>query len=122
VFTDPLGRQDALETSQKKYTDLIRWGEIMAAASYVEPELREHFVALAPIFKNIRITDYDIGEIEIEGKESAELIVTYYGYLMPHFLEKTVVEKQAWKRVEGNTWRVTPQIAGLVDGMAGTPQ
>jgi hypothetical protein len=122
VFTDPLGRRDALEESQKKYTDLIRWGEITAAASYVEPDLREDFLELVPVFENIRITDYELGEIELDGKQSAELVVTYRGYLMPHFIEKTVVEKQSWKREKGNTWRVTPEIAGLIDGLAGTAQ
>lgn len=119
AFTDPLGRQYALEQSQKKYTELIRWGDIARASNYVEPELRGDFMALAPIFKNIRITDYEIGEIELEDKVAADLVVTYRGYLMPAFIEKTLVEHQSWRRTKGNTWRVTPQLAGLVDGLIG---
>ncbi|MGH0031874.1 MAG: hypothetical protein ACQGVC_18960 [Myxococcota bacterium] len=38
--TDPLGREDALEDAQQRYTDLIRWGELEKAALFVDPEQR----------------------------------------------------------------------------------
>ena len=38
-FTDPLGRQDALEDSQKRYTDFVRRGHTRRKA---EQECRQH--------------------------------------------------------------------------------
>ncbi len=42
-LTDPLGREDALEETQREYTKLMRWGEIERASVYVDPALRQEF-------------------------------------------------------------------------------
>ena len=42
--TDPLGREEALEVAQKKYTELIRWGDVERAVTYVEEDLCVEFL------------------------------------------------------------------------------
>ncbi len=120
-WSDPWERGRALELAQKNYTEAIRWGDIDTAARYVEPGLRDGFLAYAEAFESIRITDYEIGEIDLdtENFESATVDVTYRGYVMPHYVEHRVRDRQVWTRDTdaGNDWRVRPELASLLDGL-----
>lgn len=120
-WSDPWERGRALELAQKNYTDAIRWGDIDGAARYVEPDLREGFLAYAEAFESIRITDYEIGEIDLDTDnfESAVVDVTYRGYVMPHYIEQRVRDRQVWVRDAGagNDWHIRPELAALLDGL-----
>lgn len=117
--TDPLGREEALETAQKKYTELIRWGDVTRAGAYVDPEQRERFVALADTAANLRITDFEIGEIEFDH-DSARVLVTYSGYSVTEFVERSAREEQNWYR-EGmdNNWLVRTDLHDVVATLQG---
>lgn len=121
--SDPLGRVEALEEVQKRYTEAIRWGDLERASRYVSPELREDFLALTDAFESIRFTDYEIGELDVDPEKHAraEVNVTYRGYVPPHYVERRVQDHQVWIREAGmgNHWKVHPQLALLIDEMGG---
>ncbi len=121
--TDPLGRQEALEEAQRKYTDLVRWGDLDRAELFVEPEERPAFQQAARELTNLRITDHEIGEIEY-GEDIAFVTVTYKGYAISHLVEHTSLERQEWVRVAGlkNVWHVKPQLAAVVAELHGRPR
>lgn len=121
-FVDPLGRQHALKDAQKKYTELVRWGDLWRASAYVDAELRDDFLALAKPFEEIRVTEYDIGEIEDETSTGAVVVVTYHAFSEKTLVEKSFRERQEWSR-EGmyNDWQVKTNLDGLVDEMGVTP-
>jgi hypothetical protein len=115
-FVDPSGRLTSLEEAQRRYTNLVRWGEIKRASAYVEPELREEFIAHAPIFEQIRITDVNSQEVNLDpSKDTAAIDVTYHAYSLTRFQEKRILETQEWTRHDGvkNNWLVRPQIAEI---------
>jgi hypothetical protein len=123
--SDPWERERELQLTQKKYIEALRWGNIDKAATYVDPEQRDEFLALAESFETIRITDYEIGELDLD-KDSlarAECDVTYRGYVMPHYVEKRVRDHQVWYRDEENDdkWLVRPQLAAMLDGLGARP-
>ena len=120
--TDPLGRQDALEEAQQRYTDLVRWGELEKAGMFVDPELRAEYLRLAPSFEALRITDFEIGDI-VYDENDATVSVVYKGYVPAQLIERTAREEQAWYREEGlaNTWRVRPQLAQVLATLEGRP-
>ena len=121
-LADPLGRQDALEETQQKYTDLVRWGDLEAAERFVDPELREEFRQLAAGFEKLRITDHDVGEIE-HGNRTARVTVTYKWYSIAHLVEHTSRERQEWIRSGiTNNWHVRPQLAVLLAELQGLPR
>ena len=110
-FSDPLGRQDALEIAQKRYTEAIRWGDLDIARNFVEPEQRDTFALLTPTFEAIRITDFEIGQFEGDESETS-VTVTYRGYARAYQVEKPFSEHQQWSRVEGlkNQWQVQSDL------------
>ena len=112
----PSGRRTSLEEAQRRYTQLVRWGEIKRAAAFVEPELREEFLSYAPYFEQIRITDADTEEVELDADDSAAVAVTYYAYSFATFQEKRIFETQEWTRYDGvqNNWLVRPQLGEIV--------
>jgi len=116
---DPWEHREALVQAQKRYTEAIRWGDLEKASRYVDPEQRESFLALSSSFDTIRISDYEVGELDLEPEklEHAEVGVTYRGYVLPHYIERRVNEQQVWYREEGmgNEWRVRPQLAAILD-------
>ncbi len=118
---DPLGRRHALKESQRDYTKYVRWGDIEAAARFVDPELREAYLGYRPIFEGVRITDFDIGKIHYgDGVASASVRVTYHGYSLESLVEKRIRETQEWVRPgHSNTWWVRPGLEGVVGGISG---
>lgn len=120
--TDPLGRQDALEDAQQRYTDLVRWGELEKAGMFVDPALRADYLRLATSFNALRITDFEIGDI-VYGDDDANVTVVYKGYVTAQLVERTAREEQAWYREAGlsNVWRVRPQLASVLATLEGHP-
>jgi hypothetical protein len=119
--SDPWERGRALEQAQRKYSEALRWGNLEKAAKYVDPEMRGEFLALSDVFENVRISDYDIGEVDLDQKTlaQAEVDVTYRGYVLPQYVEKRVKDHQVWYRdgQSGNEWRVRPELAAMLDSI-----
>ncbi|MCH2171106.1 hypothetical protein MK489_10015 [Myxococcota bacterium] len=114
-ISDPLGRKYALEETQRHYTELIRWGEYDRASDYVPPSHRDAFDDSIARLKGFRVTDYEVGRIDIdEDHTRADVTVTYHGYAETTLIERPVVEHQAWSR-EGmsNHWFVEPSRPSL---------
>ena len=122
--SDPLGRVEALEEAQKRYTEAIRWGDLERASRYVAADQREAFLALADAFESVRFTDYEIGDLDVDPADlaKAEVVVSYHGYVLPHYLERRVSDRQVWVRegAVGNRWVVQPQLASLIHEMGGS--
>ena len=119
--SDPWERGEALKQAQRKYSEALRWGNLEKAAKYVDPEMRSDFLALSNAFDSVRISDYDIGEVEMnqDTLAQAEVDVTYHGYVLPAYVEKRVKDHQVWYRddASGNEWRVRPELAAMLDGI-----
>ena len=120
---DPLGHRDALEEAQKRYTNMIRWGDAERAVQFVDPELREKFLAHAGELEDLAISDYDVGEIQYDDdNRTAQVEVTYRGYSLSHLVERKVRVTQEWHRSEGNDWLVRPEIEDVVAQLKGVPR
>ena len=121
-FGDPAGTKKALKNAQKRYTELVRWGELERASEYVDPNLRDEFLNYADAFAGIRFTDFESGELRIgEGDITATAIVVYHAYSLSTLLEKRIRESQQWYRDEEtfNQWRVRPQLRQIIAGVTG---
>lgn len=117
---DPLGRRDALEDAQKRYTNMIRWGDAAKAVQFVEPTMREKFLANADALRNLEISDYDLGDIEYGDDDmTAHVDVTYRGYSLSHLVEREIHVTQEWKREGGNDWRVAPDLDNVIAQLNG---
>jgi hypothetical protein len=116
MFDDPMGRKAALRLAQREYTKFVRWSDVDAAAKYVHPEVRERFLAYEGQFDAIRITDFDVGQIDFgEEHATATVRVTYHAYSMRSMLEREIRETQRWERLaKSNDWFVRPELEGLV--------
>jgi hypothetical protein len=117
TFADPTGRLTALENAQRRYTQLVRWGEIRRASAYVEPDLRKGFISYEPFFEQIRFTDTEAEDVDLDPtQDTASVEVTYHAYSLATFQEKRIFETQEWTRYDGirNNWLVRPQIEEIV--------
>ncbi len=118
MLADPLGRRSALKEVQLKYTQAIRWGNLEKASEFVDPDLREEFLGLLDAFEKIRVTDYDIGSIQYESSDLATVTVTYHAYTVGTYLDRSMREKQVWRRVGiGTQWWVEPQLEVLLGAL-----
>ena len=123
MFKDPMGRHDSLIRAQREYTNALRWGNPDAAIGFVHPEFRDAFVAELEEFRDIRVTDYNVGKIEWgEEQATATLVVTYHAYSLASMIEIEIRETQQWERLSReklkNDWVVRPEIEGLIDKVA----
>lgn len=122
-ITDPMGHQEALELSQKRYTEFVRWGELERASRFVDPELRDDFVSQLPDFELFRVTDFDVQDIEYDGEDEIRVVVTYYGFSLRDMLEHRFREEQQWNRdpgMKGQWWVTTNLIEVLSDLRSGS--
>lgn len=118
-FTDPMGYKAAFDRTQRQYTNYLRWGQVEKASSFVDPELREAYLKYVPAFESLRITDYEIGEIEYLD-DHASVTVTYAGYSLESFVERKVREKQQWYREDSTSgWRVRSDISVFAQSIEG---
>jgi hypothetical protein len=121
--SDPLGHRDALEVAQKRYTNLIRWRDAERAVQFVDPSLRDQFLAHAGELENLEISDYELGEIEYdEDGKTARVEVTYRGYALNQLIERKVRVTQEWHRASGNDWLVRPDLEAVVAQLRGAPR
>jgi hypothetical protein len=84
----------------KGYNRMLRWREIEnAGATYLDPELREAFMATAGSIRKrgVVITDYRIltSDCSIE-KKSAEVVAEFDYYTLPSNRIKTLTYRQNW--------------------------
>ena len=115
-------KESALEDSQRKYTELVRWGEIESASAYVDPEMSEAFIDAAAHFKDIRFTNFESGPLQFgEESETATVSVVYHAYSTRTLVEKRFIEHQKWYRdVDSeNTWRVRPNLDSVAQKLNG---
>jgi hypothetical protein len=111
-ITDPMGHKNAFNQAQRQYTQYLRWGEIGKASVFVDPEQKQAFLAQAPVFETMRITDFSMGELEYLG-ETAKVSVTYEGYSLETFVERKIREDQNWYREGTNHWLVRSDVSGF---------
>lgn len=124
TFTDPSGKRASLEEAQRRYTELVRWGEIERAGEFVDPDMLDEYLDHASAFQGIRFTDFESGHLIFDDdKDTATVTVVYHAYSMSTLLEKRIREKQHWYREDGmsNVWRVKPDLRQLIAGVTDGP-
>ena len=120
-WSDPLQREISLEDAQHRYTVLVRWSNFEEAAKFVEPSLREDYLAGLPGFRELRFTEYESDPVRVDDERvSATVEVVYYAYTPTSPIEQKVTETQVWSRQPalGNQWFVQSSFHGLADHLA----
>lgn len=97
--------------SQRRYTRLMRFTEFDRARAFVAVDAKDEFRETTEALGNIRFTDYEIEEIESDGKVGT-VTVQYSGYRPTTATVVTLSEEQHWELV-GNTWTVRPTLAEI---------
>ncbi len=118
-ITDPLGRQEALEEAQRRYTDFVRWGDLHRASRYLQPDARARFLENVGQLEHIRVTDFDVEDLEYDGEDEVHLTVTYYGFSLLTAVEGRFREHQHWIRDPGfkTRWRVKTDLDQVLAGV-----
>ncbi len=117
---DFAGKQNALEEAQRRYTELVRWGEIEGASAYVDPSLSADFLLEADRLRDIRFTDFESGPLRFgDDSQTATVEVVYHAYSVKTLVEKRFREHQVWYREAsaGNGWRVRPNLDAIAHGL-----
>jgi hypothetical protein len=123
TLSNPSGKKNSLEDSQRRYTELVRWGEIERASAFVDPELQDAFLDHSAAIQQIRFTDFESGPPRYEnGNDSATVNVIYHAYSLSTLVEKQIRETQEWYREGGpaNQWRVRPNIRLILTEVIGS--
>jgi hypothetical protein len=112
---DAFGDGEGLDELQGRYTKLVRWGEIERASVFVDPELREEYLDMAPYFDKVRFTDLEIRKVHVNADDAATVEVTYKAYSLNGAFEVPIREKQDWYLDDEAGWLVRPQLAMILD-------
>jgi hypothetical protein len=121
-FADPSGKHRTFKIAQRRYTEMVRWGQLERASAYVASEFKEKFLEDASQMLQIRVTDFEIGEPDFADDDNAVTItVVYHAFSLTTLIERQIFERQEWHREGGikNQWRVQPDLQQIVSGTAG---
>jgi shikimate kinase len=116
-------KEGELKEAQRKYTELVRWGELQSASAYVDPTITGAFLDAAEAFQGIRFTDFESGPLQFsEDSETATVNVVYYAYSTRTLVEKQFREHQEWYREASanNSWRVRPNLDAIAKNLGGS--
>ncbi len=116
-------KQIALEDAQRRYTELVRWGEIEGASAYVDPAVATDYLNIAERFRDIRFSDFETGALQFgEGSNTATVDVVYHAYSIRTLVEKRIREHQEWYREASaaNAWRVRPNLDAIASELNGS--
>ena len=106
TFTD----QGAMfKESSHRYTRLMRFTDFDKARAFVAADAKADFRRTTLALRDIHFTDYEIEEIESDGK-TGTVVVEYSGYRSSSPTVVTLSEEQHWELL-GNTWIVRPTLA-----------
>jgi len=110
---DPMKRRFSLEDIQQQYTDYVRWSAFNEASVFVDPEVREAYLAGAPKIEDLRFTDYESAPVTLDEEMSeATIEVIYDAYRPRSLIQIKVTEVQHWRRYgKGNHWMVKPTFS-----------
>jgi hypothetical protein len=114
--------EDALEDAQRRYTELVRWGEIEEASAYVDPAISADFLVTAKRLQGIRFTEFKSGPLKFsENWDTATVSVVYHVYSTSTLVEKKIREHQEWYREEsaGDDWRVRSNLDAIAGELIG---
>jgi hypothetical protein len=115
---DPWTHEYNLEKAQLAYTQSMRWGKFDEASVWIAPADRTRFFREAEQLRDVRISEYDIGELDMgDGGKSATFRVSYRVYDMRTLIEREVLETQEWSYGDEG-WQVRSKIGSLRDGAA----
>ena len=117
------GNEYALEEAQRRYTELVRWGEIEGASAYVDPAVATDYLNIAERFRDIRFSDFETGALQFgEGSNTATVDVVYHAYSIRTLVEKRIREHQEWYREASaaNAWRVRPNLDAIASELNGS--
>ncbi len=120
---DSTGNVYALEEAQRRYTELVRWGEIEGASAYVDPAITADFLVTAERFQDIRFTDYESGPLKFgDDSDTVTVDVVYHAYSIRMLVERKFVEHQEWYREASadDGWRVRPNLAAIANELSGS--
>jgi len=115
-WNDPLEHEYSLEGIQKRYSDLVRFGNYKAASRYVARADRSAFLSGMPKEGSVRFLDYESQPLELNPELTYALVeVTYVAYSPWTLVQFSVIERQEWTRPEGfrNDWSVKSSFEGL---------
>ena len=122
-FFDFTGKESTLEDAQRRYTELVRWGEIEGASAYVDPAVAGDYLDAAELLRDIRFTNFESGPLQFaEDSDTATVDVVYHAYSTRTLVEKRIRERQEWYREPSvaNAWRVRPNLAAIASELNGS--
>ncbi len=106
---------DTLEWAQKDYTQSMRWDNKVTLLGYIAKEDRPAMEEMLELLEVYRITDYELGILEINADGvSANAIVIYRGYSNKKLIEIELIEDQEWYwHEQRGKWFLRPSADSL---------
>ncbi len=112
--TDLSGRRQHFEESQRKFSQLLRWGQVNQAARFVVPDQRREFMKLGPDMSDLQFSDYEILYVDLaEDRQQATVDVRYSAFHRASLVTRDVSLSQEWKIDETGEWQVTLDLEHL---------
>lgn len=91
------------EDSRADFMNAMRWKRFQVAASLMEPQLRQDFLATFAPLRDIHIVDVRLMEVQpFDGERRFEAIVEMDYYLLPSVTVKTFSFAQSWEYFSGD--------------------
>jgi hypothetical protein len=100
--------RENLVDALRMYNAAVRWGAMDRMAEHVAEEKRGEFLARRKEFGDLQVTDCEVGQVTLKGKEQAVAMVRIDWYLTSSLRLYTSFVEQRWRLKDGS-WQITEQ-------------
>jgi hypothetical protein len=105
-----LQSRNDFDMSLDKYNRLVRWGDLDRAALFSAAPISEEFRERAKAAGNVKITDYQVMDVNYNEKAlEASAVVTFSYYVLTSGLVTKTTDNQKWVYIEEGgvkAWRL----------------
>jgi hypothetical protein len=113
---------ETLGESVRNYNEGVRWQRFGVAAIHVPPRERTMFIDDADQrAKDLKITDYEIVQVEQKGDREARVQIKLSWYLESEGKLRETQAMQTWER-HGKTWLIVDEARVRGPEMPGLPE
>lgn len=114
--------EEDLGESIRQFNDGVRWGRFEVAASSIPPKERSKFVdEMDQRATDIKITDYEVVNVEAHGPREAHVQIKMTWYKDPENIVRETSAIQTWER-HGKTWMMVDETRLRGAEMPGLPE
>ena len=100
--------REKFDKSSREYNRMVRWAELnQAAVNYADKSIRAEYEKNLVAARGVKVADSRMKSVDYNEEEKTAEVLMEFDYYGPGLVMKTVEDRQKWRYVEKEGWKLT---------------